>query len=195
RRRRKRSRTKRPRRRRPDGSGIRHCDRRARRGRSLAAAAAENVTGDHGAVAVVVRDEPFHLRHGASRDAAAADPHGRDRQPRALHRSRAASARADRDRDRLRVDGALPRRIARAARPVGHGSRRRPGARAMSTLLDHLPILPIVVPLFAGASMLLLGESRRTLRNSIALGSLGMQLAVALVLLYQTTDAAAHIWT
>ena len=65
----------------------------------------------------------------------------------------------------------------------------------MSALLDHLPILPIAVPLFAGASMLLLGEGRRTLRNSVALGSLTVQLAVALVLLYQTTDSAAHIWT
>jgi len=64
----------------------------------------------------------------------------------------------------------------------------------MTALLDHLPILPIAIPLFAGAVMLLLTESRRTLRNSLALGSLVAQLAVALALLYRTTDAAAHLW-
>src|SRR5690606_23823611 len=55
-------------------------------------------------------------------------------------------------------------------------------------------ILPIAVPLFAAAAMLLVGDAHRSLRNTIAFGSLTVQLAVALVLLYQTTDAAAHIW-
>ncbi len=64
----------------------------------------------------------------------------------------------------------------------------------MTGLLDHLPILPIAVPLFAAAAMLLVGDAHRSLRNTIAFGSLTVQLAVALVLLYQTTDAAAHIW-
>ena len=64
----------------------------------------------------------------------------------------------------------------------------------MTAVLDHLPVLPIIVPLLAGALMMLLRESRRVLRNSIAIGSLTLQLAVALTLLYQTTDAAAHIW-
>lgn len=62
------------------------------------------------------------------------------------------------------------------------------------SVLDHLPVLPIIVPLAAATVMLLLSESRRGLRTSIALGSLLVQLAVALTLLYQTTDAAAHIW-
>jgi multicomponent K+:H+ antiporter subunit D len=65
----------------------------------------------------------------------------------------------------------------------------------MRALLDHLPVLPIIVPLGAAAVMLLLGEARRIARRSIALGSLIVQLAVAVVLLYQTTDAAAHMWT
>ncbi len=62
-------------------------------------------------------------------------------------------------------------------------------------VLDHLPVLPIAVPLAAATIMLLLGEGRRAARHTLALGSLVLQLAVALTLLYQTTDSAAHIWT
>ena len=64
----------------------------------------------------------------------------------------------------------------------------------MTALLNHLPILPIIVPLLAAAALLLVSDAHRALRNTIAFGSLTIQLAVALVLLYQTTDAAAHIW-
>lgn len=59
----------------------------------------------------------------------------------------------------------------------------------MNVLLQHLPVLPIVVPLAAGAAMLLLGERRRRARVSLALASLAVQLAVALSLLVLTTDA------
>ena len=36
-------------------------------------------------------------------------------------------------------------------------------------VLQHLPVLPIVMPLVAGAVMLLFAESRRTTRTFIAL--------------------------
>src|SRR5690606_19227848 len=176
-----------------DGARLRARRRYSRVRRRLAASSAAHVPGHHGAVAVVVRDESFHLRHGAAPHAAPADPERRRARSFLVYGPGASSARADRDRDRLCDHGALPRRAARAARAVRHRSRRRTGARAMS-VLDHLPVLPIIVPLAAATVMLLLSESRRGLRTSIALGSLLVQLAVALTLLYQTTDAAAHIW-
>ena len=64
----------------------------------------------------------------------------------------------------------------------------------MNGLLQHLPVLPIVLPLVAGAAMLLLTESQRTARLSIALASLLAQLAAAIGLLYLTTGAATGIW-
>jgi len=59
---------------------------------------------------------------------------------------------------------------------------------------QHLPVLPIVVPLLAGATMLLLGESRRKLRGSIAALATLLQLATALALLSFTTDAVPNVW-
>jgi len=64
----------------------------------------------------------------------------------------------------------------------------------VNALLQHLPVLPIVVPLVAGALLLLVRESRRTVRLGIAFGSLLVQLAAAATLLYLTTDAAADVW-
>ncbi|HEX6996834.1 MAG TPA: monovalent cation/H+ antiporter subunit D [Gammaproteobacteria bacterium] len=65
----------------------------------------------------------------------------------------------------------------------------------MSALLQHLPVLPIVIPLLAGAVMLLLPEARRTLRSTIAVASMAAQLAAALTLLYLTSDFAPDVWT
>ena len=55
----------------------------------------------------------------------------------------------------------------------------------LAQLLMHLPILPILLPLLAGAAMLLLGDSRRSARSLIGLGATAAQLAVALALLAQ----------
>ncbi len=64
----------------------------------------------------------------------------------------------------------------------------------MNGLLAHLVALPIVVPLLAGAAMLLLTEARRAARISLALLSSVIQLAAGLVLVYLTSDAASFIW-
>jgi len=61
--------------------------------------------------------------------------------------------------------------------------------------LMHLPVLPIIVPLLAGAGLLMLGETRRPLRLTIAVGSTLTQLIVAFVLLYLTTDSMPGVWT
>lgn len=65
----------------------------------------------------------------------------------------------------------------------------------MTELVNHLPVLPIIVPLAAAALMLFLDESQRFARITIALGSLVVQLAVAVTMLYQTSEAAGRIWT
>ena len=64
----------------------------------------------------------------------------------------------------------------------------------MSPWLQHLPVMPIVIPLLTGATMLLFAESQRRLRETIALLATLAQLAVGLVLLYLTTDAVPDIW-
>src|SRR5689334_22932939 len=64
----------------------------------------------------------------------------------------------------------------------------------MNLLLRHLIVLPIVVPLVAGAAMLFLAESRRTARVTLALISALIQLVVGVALLYLTSDAAPFIW-
>jgi multicomponent K+:H+ antiporter subunit D len=64
----------------------------------------------------------------------------------------------------------------------------------MNALLEHLVALPIVVPLLAGAAMLLLTESQRAARIGLALASSSLQLATAVALLYLTSDAASFIW-
>lgn len=64
----------------------------------------------------------------------------------------------------------------------------------MNALLEHLVALPIVVPLIAGAAMLLLAEAQRAPRVALALTSLMLQVATAVALLYLTSDAAPFIW-
>lgn len=64
----------------------------------------------------------------------------------------------------------------------------------MGAILQHLPVLPIVVPLLVGALLLLIPESRRRLRTVLSAGSLLAQSTTALVLLYLTSDAAPFIW-
>ena len=64
----------------------------------------------------------------------------------------------------------------------------------MNSFIQHLPVLPILLPLLAGAGMLLLKESQRSARVGIALVSALAQLAVAIGLLWLTTDAAPYVW-
>jgi multicomponent K+:H+ antiporter subunit D len=64
----------------------------------------------------------------------------------------------------------------------------------VNLVLQHLVVLPIVVPLFAGVGMLLLAEPQRSARLTIALTSAAVQLATAVALLYLTSDAAPFIW-
>ena len=64
----------------------------------------------------------------------------------------------------------------------------------MIALLEHLLIVPILLPLVVGALQLFLGE-RRAIRIVLALGSVLVQAAAALTLLYMTTDAMPDMWT
>src|SRR5512134_904863 len=61
-------------------------------------------------------------------------------------------------------------------------------------LIPHLPIFPIVIPLVAGAAMLLFAESRRTERTVIALFAMVANLATAVTLTYVTSEAVPEIW-
>jgi len=64
----------------------------------------------------------------------------------------------------------------------------------VSPWLQHLPVLPILIPLAAAAIILLFAESQRTLPLVIAFGSSLGQLLAATTLLYFTTDAVPHVW-
>ena len=64
----------------------------------------------------------------------------------------------------------------------------------MNALLQHLVVLPILVPMLCAALMLFLPEGRRVARVSLALLSTFIQLSIAIALLYLTSDAAHFIW-
>jgi multicomponent K+:H+ antiporter subunit D len=59
----------------------------------------------------------------------------------------------------------------------------------------HLPVFPIVVPLVAGAVLMLLSDEQRAARLAIAFSSVALQLAAAAALLYLSTDAVPDIWS
>lgn len=62
----------------------------------------------------------------------------------------------------------------------------------MSPWLPHLPVVPIVVPLVAGAAMLLFAESRRLTRAAISLTSVLIQLVAAIVLMSSTEGISVY---
>ena len=64
----------------------------------------------------------------------------------------------------------------------------------MTALLHHLLIVPVLVPLVVGASLLFLAEQRRA-RIALAVSSVLVQAVAAVTLLYLTTDAMPHMWT
>ena len=59
----------------------------------------------------------------------------------------------------------------------------------MSLLLTHLPVLPIAIPLLAGAVMMLMPEAQRALRGAIGVGAVVLQLACAIALLVLAGDS------
>lgn len=64
----------------------------------------------------------------------------------------------------------------------------------MSLLLQHLPILPVAIPLMAGALMLLLSDSHRKIRISLSVVALTAQLAVALALFLFSAGLLPSAW-
>lgn len=64
----------------------------------------------------------------------------------------------------------------------------------MSQWISHLPILPILLPLLAGAAMLLLGEARRRTRVALALGATLLQAGAALALLKVAGGGFPDLW-
>ncbi len=62
------------------------------------------------------------------------------------------------------------------------------------SLMHHLPILPVLLPLVAGAAMLLISDSRHALRAAIALSATVAQLAVAIALLGMAGGFIAAPW-
>ncbi len=64
----------------------------------------------------------------------------------------------------------------------------------MNAWAQHLPVLPIVVPLLAGAWLLFFAESRRSPRFFITLVATLAQLAAAVAMVWLTTDAVPEIW-
>ncbi len=64
----------------------------------------------------------------------------------------------------------------------------------MNALLAHLPVLPIVVPLVAGAVLMLVQERHRRARVTIALTSAAVQLAAAVALLVLSAGLLPGTW-
>ncbi|CAB3826716.1 monovalent cation/H+ antiporter subunit D [Achromobacter mucicolens] len=64
----------------------------------------------------------------------------------------------------------------------------------MSFWLQHLPVLPIIIPLVAGAAMLLLADTNRYARGGIALVSTLAQLAAAISLLFVAGGGVPGVW-
>jgi multicomponent K+:H+ antiporter subunit D len=60
--------------------------------------------------------------------------------------------------------------------------------------MQHLPVLPVVLPMMFGAFLLLLPEARHALRGGVALFSGALQLAVALTLLILADGARPDLW-
>jgi multicomponent K+:H+ antiporter subunit D len=63
----------------------------------------------------------------------------------------------------------------------------------MMDWLSHLPVVPVVAPLLAGALILLVPERHGT-RIVVAITSVLVQLGAAIALLYLTTDAMTQMW-
>ncbi len=62
----------------------------------------------------------------------------------------------------------------------------------MSELIPHLVVAPIVLPLIAAALTLFFDERQRSIRAAISFGATSILLVVALVLLFEASDAGPH---
>ncbi|MGE8619291.1 MAG: cation:proton antiporter, partial [Achromobacter spanius] len=64
----------------------------------------------------------------------------------------------------------------------------------MNFWLQHLPVLPIIVPLLAGAAMLLLADTSRYARGTISVIATLGQLAAAIALLVVAGGGVPGVW-
>lgn len=64
----------------------------------------------------------------------------------------------------------------------------------MNEWINHLPILPVVTPLMAGAAMLLIKDTHRAMRTALGMLSVAIQMAVAIGLLCLTAGAVPGQW-
>lgn len=64
----------------------------------------------------------------------------------------------------------------------------------MNASFEHLPILPVAIPLMMGAFMLMLRDSQRKLRLALSFVSLAAQIYVAFTLLYMTAGYLPNDW-
>ncbi|MGB7399094.1 monovalent cation/H+ antiporter subunit D [Castellaniella sp.] len=64
----------------------------------------------------------------------------------------------------------------------------------MSFWMQHLPVLPVLIPLLSGALMLLTRDSQRTLRLALAVLSLSLLAFSALALIRATQGIGGSVW-
>ncbi|MGE4368438.1 MAG: monovalent cation/H+ antiporter subunit D [Burkholderiaceae bacterium] len=64
----------------------------------------------------------------------------------------------------------------------------------MTVMVQHLPILPVAIPMMAGAAMLLLSDSHRRLRLSLGVISLAAQFACAVLLFLLSAQLLPSPW-
>jgi len=64
----------------------------------------------------------------------------------------------------------------------------------MSLWMQHLPVLPVLIPLLAGALMLLTRDGQRPLRVGLGAVSLTLQIAAALMLIRATQGIGGSLW-
>ncbi|NYT65968.1 monovalent cation/H+ antiporter subunit D [Alcaligenaceae bacterium] len=64
----------------------------------------------------------------------------------------------------------------------------------MTSWFQHLPILPVAIPMLAGAAMLLLRDSQRQARLALSLVSIVAQILLALTLLCLTSGLLSSNW-
>lgn len=64
----------------------------------------------------------------------------------------------------------------------------------MSALLQHLAVVPIVLPLLAGALLLVVDEPRHAFKASVSAGAIALLLATAIALVAGAAQPATHVY-
>src|SRR5690606_7084456 len=118
--------------------------------------------------------QPLHLQHGRAAHVRGAGARWAERHFE-LYRSGSPGAGPDGDRDRLCHDGAVPRGAARLPRPHRHRPCGWTRALMIEGLLQHLPIVPILLPLFAGAALVVV--ENKTAKTAISVAATTVLLA------------------